>query len=156
MKSLALFLVLTSSCAAPLCVTKAGLRFNGGYNNYEVPESWSCSAIQEVESGMVSRLPQLNSSNLASYQLTIIDPSTKTDPWGRKVAGYTRCSMGEMVVWGYPAHPALSALSHEIAHALQNCTAKLPIDPGKDEDHADWTREGIDAAIEATMGARSP
>lgn len=156
MKYPALVLVFTSSCAAPLCVTKAGLQFHGARDGSEVPLAWTCSTIQAVETVMVSRLPQFKASKLSFYQLTVVDPSTETDRWGRKVRGYTDCTTGEMVIWAYPAHPAFSALGHELAHALQGCAPNLPIDPGHDADHADWRREGIDAAEAATREGLSP
>lgn len=154
--SLAVLSVFSSGCVAPLCVTRNGLQFQGARDSYIVPESWSCSAIQEVEDGITSRLPQFKASGLQGYALTIVDPATDTDPWGRKVRGYTRCSTKEMVVWGYPVHPSFSSLGHETVHAMQQCAPRLPVDPGHDEDHADWQREGIDAAIAELTASSHP
>ena len=144
MKALTLCLFVLAGCSAPLCVTRNGLQFYGSADAYAVPVDWSFRAIQDVEDVMVAGLPQFDASELSHYRLTIVDPATPTDKWGREVRGYTDCFTGEMVVWAYPYHPAYSALGHEIGHALQRCTPKMPTDPGHDEEHADWARSGID------------
>lgn len=155
MKALTLCLFVLAGCHAPLCVTRNGLQFYGSQDAYEVPADWSCRAIQEVEDVMVNGLPQFDASELSHYRLTIVDPATPTDKWGREVRGWTDCFTGEMVVWAYPYHPAYSALGHEMGHALQRCTPKRPVDPGHDEEHADWWRSGIDIVEAKTREGRS-
>lgn len=155
MKALTLCLFVLAGCSAPLCVTRNGLQFYGSQDAYEVPADWSCRAIQEVEDVMVNGLPQFDASELSHYRLTIVDPATPTDKWGREVRGWTDCFTGEMVIWAYPYHPAFSALGHEMAHALQRCTPKMPVDPGHDADHADWWRSGIDIVERQTREGRS-
>lgn len=43
--------------------------------------------------------------------------------------------------------PPQSSLVHELAHAMQECEARGPVDEGMDLAHADWERLGINAAL---------
>jgi hypothetical protein len=155
---LGLLLAGTAACGAtPPCTTTRGLMvvgFTSPNINRPIPERWqNCAAIQRIEDSIVASLPKFDPKNLAGYQVWLEDPETKLDPWGREVVGYTQCVSRKMVIWDRGIDIKYTSLGHEIAHGLQKCAAKLPLDPEwKDEwwasDHADWYREGIYTAIE--------
>lgn len=133
------------------CTSEAGIDFRGMYVSGEFPPNWTCDDIQHAETIMAQELPQFDSSRLKGYQLWVMDRNTKTDQWGREVAGYTLCESKTIVVWDTDV-PRTGSMAHEIGHALQNCKANLPLDPqwGKEwwaPTHSDWYREGIFLAI---------
>lgn len=66
---------------------------------------------------------------------------------GIKVAGWTECHLRRLFF-----HTGLlednrrlwnTAFVHELIHLAQHCAAPLPIDPGADEQHANWMREKL-------------
>lgn len=66
------------------------------------------------------------------------------------VSGVTYC-MSRLVEIGQPTDMArgwrATALVHELFHVMQNCSSPGPSDIDQDEDHANWTRDGIKDAI---------
>lgn len=79
------------------------------------------------------------------------------DPWGRThadgrpiiVAGLTSCKNRTIEI-GRPesGNWSMSSLVHELFHLGQECEALMPATGGMDDDHANWSRDGINDAIE--------
>lgn len=154
---LGLVLAGTASCGPTNdCTTTRNVMVVGWVTPIEqdLPLKWQdCSGIQKMEDVLVENLPQFDPINLNGFRVFIQNPGVKTDPWGREVSGYTTCNPKVIVIWDDGLFLGDTALPHELAHGLQNCAAKLPLDPEwKGEwwaqDHADWYREHIWEAIE--------
>ena len=71
---------------------------------------------------------------------------------GKRVMGYTECWLRNIII-AAPADGnwAHSPLIHEYFHAFQQCHAPEPVDPGQSKDHSNWSRDGINDAIETEM-----
>ena len=68
------------------------------------------------------------------------------------VSGYTEC-WGKYIVVGTPLRAGRtwwseSSVVHELFHAMQHCESPPPTDPGYDDDHSNWYRDGIFSAID--------
>lgn len=162
-KTLLIAAVTLFFACSPCKPTQNGIVFIGLYPSYpegkypaggKYPAAWTCEIIQSIETTMVAELPQYNPKRLEGWELGLAERNIPTDPWGRKVAGYTLCPTKTMVVWDTD-YPKLSSFAHELGHALQYCESKKPVDEGLDEDHSDWHREGIFQAIDKVQGERS-
>lgn len=81
---------------------------------------------------------------------------TRPGPWqdGKyNVLGTTTC-WAKVIQVAVPASGnwAHSALIHELFHAMQDCKATPPLDPGATEFHENWVRDGIYTAIDFERG----
>jgi hypothetical protein len=130
------------------------MQYLGEYPSQEniAPEVWDCSIIKEIENKITGLLPQYDARQLAYFRL--YSHSDASFAGGRSedggilmVGGVALCPQLILQV-GTDTHLKKTALAHEIAHALQMCDAKLPLDNGVDYHHADWYREGIFQAID--------
>jgi hypothetical protein len=141
MKPILLALLLTGCSTGPICITDYGMGFMGYPDGTPPDVTWSCSRINDIESKMVDYMGDYKL--LKGYSIYLHPVDSWTDDFGRRVGGYTACGTKQM-------HIGLGqeAIAHEIAHALQNCNAPLPIDDGMDIDHADWLRDRIYLQIE--------
>lgn len=74
------------------------------------------------------------------------------DEWGRDVCGLALCQYRAVVVGTPPSGGwRFSTLAHELAHVVQGCESFGAIDPGMDRQHADWQRNGFNAALLAVQ-----
>lgn len=80
---------------------------------------------------------------LKDFAIETIPEASFIDPWRRNVGGYTECAYHRMVVG-----TGATSFAHEVAHALQNCAARQPPQPGETIDHANWTNDGVYEFIE--------
>lgn len=90
-------------------------------------------------------------ARLEGYELLTTPTTFKlTQPHGYSgwVAGATNCSWSAMEISVNADLPLLTTLTHEMAHAVQDCRSPLPVDEGVDSWHSDWKRDHIFDAIE--------
>jgi hypothetical protein len=90
--------------------------------------------------------------NLVGYSIYTKPPVGPFLLDGQRVMGYTECWF-KMIVVAAPADGnwAHSPLIHEYFHAFQKCHAPLPVDTGQSKDHSNWSRDGINDAIQTEM-----
>lgn len=153
------FVLLVASCGAEaLCKTKCGIEFEGKDAGV-IPPGWNCNAIQAQEDKAVAAFASADIRSDAGdfkhacslfngYQLWLIaDNPMALDAgvyayWSEYdsgwVAGETACWFKWIQVVETP-NPHYSALSHELAHVVQNCS---------DPYHNRWSDAGIYDAIE--------
>lgn len=157
---IAVLCALCASCAAstqtgPLCTSPCGVRLYGPIpepqpENQGMP-GWTCPELARAERISIDAFDQEVSdprfanacAALRGWALQVEPTSiwkspehvTLDNPNGL-IAGVTYCAGGAMRVGNNP--PLLSALPHEMAHAIQRC------DPNG---HAGWSDNGIYAAI---------
>lgn len=125
-----------SACTPVYCITPHGMILAT-----EPTSSGVCGRLSTVESKMVDSLG--HAERLTNFVIETRPEGSFTDPYKRKVGGYTDCWARTMVVGGAP-----TVFAHETAHALQNCQARQPDEDGIDYDHANWHTDGIYTAIE--------
>lgn len=135
--------------------------YRGLIGTHEPAFRWTGPIIQDLEDRAVKAFAsdangaKMNQhdicESLDGYSL-FIHPEEKwdCDKNGECVAGRSFCVERRVEVATPIEAYSLrySSLIHEIAHLVQDCKAPMPIDPGQDEAHADWNRDGIYDAIE--------
>ncbi|UOF79743.1 hypothetical protein [Caudoviricetes sp.] len=94
---------------------------------------------------------------MVGYRIYTREENNWQDPYGRTngdghpltVAGLTSCINKTIEIGAPPLGDwNKSSLVHELFHVAQGCEALQPATGGKDADHANWSRDGIDDAIE--------
>lgn len=166
MRILSLLALLAVGCAPPpppgtIYTTRCGMNYRGLIGTHEPAPRWSETIIQDLEDRAVETFAsdangaKMNQheicESLEGYSLFIhAEPKWDCGPKGECVAGRSFC-LERRVEVATPIEAyslRYSSLIHEIAHLVQDCKAPLPIDPGLDEAHADWDRDGIYDAID--------
>jgi hypothetical protein len=95
-----------------------------------------------------SRLHDVSEDRLDGYTVFTMASHVWTLDDGRRVMGWTSCQTRTIVVGTPPSGVwENSALVHELFHAFQGCDGILPCDAELDPTHANWTRDGLFAAI---------
>jgi hypothetical protein len=142
-----------------MCETRCGLVLYGMLNgsHVQVPSGWTCEALQAHEDKTIAAFKfVLNDERFQSscgtfgYRLFIHPDKAWEDypPRGYKIGGITYCNPAERnIVVGLRDTPEESALSHELAHAVQDCDTRY-YDPNW-PDHGGWTENGIFSAIDS-------
>lgn len=148
-------LLLLASCAtvpAPVCVTPCGLELlTAGAT------AWSCPALAEAEAASIeafdAHVTDVRFRNacalLKGWRLVIMPGADWVDPYKRNVSGETNCDSWLVQVGERP--PLQSSLPHELAHVIQRCMP-TPFEgslPESQAAHANWDRDGINAAIDS-------
>lgn len=152
-------LLLVASCGAEaLCTTTCGLQYDGALDGGTVPPGWTCESIQNQEDRTMASFKHITAPDAGDFQnackylngyhlyLRPADPreldagyygywSDYDSGW---VGGETACWYSWIYVVEYPI-PQGSALSHEIAHVVQNCNPLF---------HEGWLDAGIYQAID--------
>lgn len=156
---------------APLCVTKCGMHLMGDRYGNMPPEArsesqqwaslwsdeeyFSCEQFQWTEDVALREFgavtdPSFKDVCAAIHNVPVYvqhEPNW-VDEWGRHIGGMTDCRFTTIpIIYVGNAHPLRGSLVHEMAHAIQRCSPRKPIDPSRDADHANWTRDGIGQAI---------
>lgn len=139
-----------SSCRVgtpPDCVTRCGIDI--------LNAKYSCEEYQFAEDVTLREFlltddPRLYVCKLGDWRVEIQSGETFTS-LGEKVSGRAIC--GENVMYVNGLLPNRSSLSHEMAHAAQNCEPKPPFDPN-DYYHSNWTDGGIYGAISRVRAAQ--
>lgn len=130
------------------CTTRFGMRIAGPGGAI----AYSCEEYGAVEELLASKtsLPVWNAVNGAMTIELPGDDSLGSD--GRRLSGWAQCDYRLINVHNKDgtAHVWQTAYAHEVMHLAQGCWSPPPVDPGKDEAHANWVRDGIDLAIETT------
>ena len=148
MKTLALVLAF-ASCGPDLnkigehCTTNAGIKITGG----ESQKGW-CDTVQDVEDRTLEAFKRMVTyaddrffaPDLSAWSVQIYNSRSWLTPNGTSVAGLTDCYNKLMFVGSDP--PAWGSFGHEMAHAIQNCEPKPPLeyDPNDPqvEHHSNW------------------
>lgn len=142
--------VLLSGCGEPDCISRGGMRLHGKY--------WTCDEFQLAEDLTMdafrrhSKDTRLHSTlQLQGYDVVMRD-EVAFNSWFSEVTGVTSCPTLVMEVG---RSSPLWVLPHEMAHALQRCTARGPDRDNYDDAHANWESDGImDAVWELDKGAQ--
>ena len=136
-------LVALCACEPVRCVTTCGVTIVG--------ESVDCAEFQRLEDELMRRLPVAGAcSRLAGYTAVALPGRTSTHE-GRSVEGWSDCAWRTVYFHADWWKPWRTAFVHELTHAVQDCRTPLPVDVGQDDEHADWGRTGIAAAVLATQ-----
>lgn len=94
---------------------------------------------------------------MVGFRIYTKEENNWPDPYGRKypdghtlmVAGLTSCINKTIEIGSPPLGDwNKTSLVHELFHVAQGCAALLPATGGMDDDHANWSRDGINDAIE--------
>lgn len=145
MKPLSLLILLSACGPVGVCQTPCGLDF------LSLGASWTCEGVQAAEKIVLQEFARstderLECASLRGYQVEV-------QPARGLVGGQTRCD--EHRLWvsdkNLIQESIAASLAHELAHAAQRCDRSMGVDVGGpragDVDHANWERDGIDAAI---------
>jgi hypothetical protein len=111
------------------------------------------TSLEALSAALDPRLqdPDAVCNRLSGYTLRTHTPQNWIDSWGRDISGETYCRARVIVVGVNPGQDwRETALAHELVHAGQQCNSPAPIDPGLDESHANWLRDGIYSALEVS------
>ena len=93
--------------------------------------------------------PLTNCSALVGYRVYTKRTGNWLRPDGLRISGETSCWSKMITVGsGGPKDWNYSAIVHELFHAMQHCESPPPTDPGYDDDHSNWYRDGIFSAID--------
>ena len=103
---------------------------------------YSCGRLSKIENEIRPFFPN-EFNNLKGYGIWLYNSESFQDYWGRSVGGYTQCESKEMVIG-----IGRTVYAHELIHAMQKCSAPLPIDEGSDRDHSNWLRDSYYQIIE--------
>lgn len=151
-----LLLACSGSYDRPACVTSCGLVYYGDFPSKVVP--YSCEQLQKLEDLTMAEFdtrvtdlrfkPPTACQAISGYSLYGTPESSWVDKYGRHISGVTICTQRTVQIGDF-ADIYETALSHELAHVVQNCNAIQPPDTGLDGDHADWYRDHIYEAINA-------
>jgi len=158
-----LLLLCLAACEAPLqplCTTKRGLELMGGVTAAgtkpaALADSWTCDAFEQAEErawqlfGSVADDRFRDEKRLKGWRVFVQNSLTwYNDANQSRVAGITYCEASSLLTGNAP--PGESSLMHEMAHGIQRCCSQdrcsiIPysIDPGEDEQHANWTHIGL-------------
>lgn len=158
LQKVAFLAVLLSGCtAAPICVTRCGLTFQGVIDGSAPPEGWSCDAIQDQEDSALEAFksvtdPKFGTDVCSRFQGYQIWMHTDEIRYVSKYDG--KWNLGESWCWENQSsdgfwgrhmlvaktqQPKLGSMSHELAHIAQRC---------EPADHSDWTQYNIWDAVE--------
>ena len=131
-----------------------------GYTDGGVHELWTQASVAAFEDRILDEFQFIGDARfkrkanvcklLNGWQIWLHPQGCWVDRWGREVCGLTDCLYKLSQVGAIPGlndGPDRGSLAHELAHAVQRCSPVLPVDPDLDEDHANWTRDGIYDAI---------
>lgn len=152
---LVLALCALSACAAvsPLevrCTTRCGMRLDA-----RATQAWAtCEAFQRREDATLEAFswhvrdarfsPPQSCAALHGWVVYVVPGQTHWGPTGG-ISGTAGCGFRGLAIQIGDAPFHVGALSHEMAHAIQNCTPRGPNDTG--DYHANWARDGISEAL---------
>lgn len=120
----------------------------------KLPPEWTPASLAEAESRFLMMLGKYSTDpktldacgKLKGWSIYPMPTPSFVDAYGRKVAGWTNCQLNFSVAGA--GYPAKWALPHELVHALQRCEATGPVDPGQDDYHANWVRDGLRRVVD--------
>jgi len=162
------FACLATSCAPTfraLCETRCGLALTGynssrpdaGIYSGDLPDGWTCKDFQEAEDAAYARFKLTSESrlngkqgdlctNIRGWSVTVHPATAWVSSLGDGIYGQTFCAQNLLEI-GNTKNLKETSLYHELVHVAQKCNPSQPPDRGEDEDHADWTRNGVRAAL---------
>lgn len=160
MKVLLLPVAVLAACGPPpIYVTRCGLEYHGQWPNGEALPGWEQPKMQHFEDLFLAgqsmfSLDERTSNpveacrSLKSYKIWNHEtPETCwATPWHATLScGLTFCPSGAVELPQTPIEN--TAFAHELVHVAQNCRAIQPPSDGRDDQHADWTRNGQQKGI---------
>lgn len=137
------------------CMTKCGL---GVAATNRIPQ-FPCEDYRRIEDALAAALPNLPVCRSLYGSSAWEMPGFSSVVGGANAAGWTRCEESRFFFHtgnGYLFKDDYSrtraawqtAFAHEAVHLAQGCDAPLPVDPGWNEAHANWVRDGLFNAVE--------
>jgi len=120
----------------------------------------SCESFKDAESEILDRFDSIKNNDKRFERPTACKSVSGMMVYARKelvfqvpngtlVLGVTRCEHMTMEVGeNVNGHATETALAHEMAHVIQHCDAGAERGPGDfDEDHAGWTKIGLNKIL---------
>lgn len=132
-----------TACSPVLCETPCGVLITGerlahSCEDYRAVE-WAL--LQRIEGVFPDACRSWNGVEAVTYpgEYTLVDGD-------KQMGGWTTC---DGRIHFHRDHPRAwdTGFGHELIHVAQRCNASLPVDEGRDVDHADWTRLGLYRAL---------
>jgi hypothetical protein len=159
LRTLALLLLVSCSGVQPTIDRACNVRAAGDWDDRFAPSNLTQSDVAAAVGRAIDAATLTTDIKLADQtencrNLGGLNVYTKRqavfDLWGVKVAGFTNCGLGIIVVSTPETGDFIhhGALIHELMHALQCCESTKPVDPLTDDQHANWARDGIYSAID--------
>lgn len=152
------YLILLLCACGPVypdatCETYCGMVFVGGFARSAqygpgYPQ-WNCHAFQVIEDGVILNFPKANDLRFERTCEALSGWKVRMDTLPSPYAGLTDCDLKLTTIDFHP--PDASPLTHELAHAVQNCSPNPCAHPGIDDAHACWQENGISAVIDAAL-----
>ena len=159
-------IILLSACGSSesktFCATPCGAFIAAANGTPQYP----CSDYRKIESFLIlelsdkipnacSRLSGLTAWELPGFSTRLGGTLGGKESWA---SGWAECANrkvmfhtgnGYMFVDDYERKRNTwnTAFTHELVHAAQNCESPMPVDPGRDPSHSNWSRDGLEKSI---------
>lgn len=161
--SFILSVALTGCAHGP--TTRCGLEIYGDYIEH-TPGFFTQEVVQQAEDRFLEFMQGTADSRLFTPEAAckaLNGFSVRSHPehtfmsFGQRVSGITDCP-GDKIVVATPMDGKWyhTALAHELVHVVQRCRPRLPSEDGRDNDHANWSMDNIDSALESINQESNP